>query len=284
MWATMRLKGALRYMPTKPRPEDRLIDLFLSAYDDNTWNSCSIDRLDHKHDGAVEVLATRASDGLTLAIEHTLIQPYGEYSRDFVWHEVFLPIEKDQALITCNRWTQVFIPAGALKPGSDWQLIARAVHEWLRNHALALPLGESSPIVPIEGTSNLRLLIKSEEIPNFEGSIRVGIDGSQLPPDSFENVVEKALATKVPKLAKTTADRRILLLERNESTLSQDQIADEIERRRNIFPELNQIQEIWFADTVLYERSDYVRFSVRSDGNPVKVLAFYKGRVRERHG
>jgi hypothetical protein len=273
-------------MPTKPRPEDRLIDIFLSAYEENSWSCCEIDRLDQKQDGAVEVLATRTSDGLTLAIEHTLIQPYGEYSRDFAWHSVFLPIEKDQSLITQNRAIKVFVSAGTLKPGGDWKLTAKTVHEWLRGHVLALPNGESSHIVPVAGSSgvNCRLLIKVEEIPNFEGPLRVGIDGSLLPLGSLAVVVEKALATKVPKLAKTKADRRILLLERREWTLSEGQITDEIDRRRNSFPELNQIQEIWFAETVFYESSDYVRFSVRKDGEPVRVLAFRNGRLRERHG
>jgi hypothetical protein len=87
----------------------------------------------------------------------------------------------------------------------------------------------------------------------------------------------------VPKLAKTIADRRILLLERREWTLSEDQIADEIERARSAFPQLNQIHEIWFAETVFYEKEDYVRFSVRRDGHQLKILAFYQGRLHERY-
>lgn len=270
-------------MPTKPRPEDRLIDLFLSAYDDNTWNSCEICRLDQKQDGAVEVLATRASDQLTLAIEHTLVQPYSDYSRDFVWHKVFLEIEEDQALIARNRWIRVYVSAGALKPGGNWKSIAGTVHEWLRNYASSLPIGESSRVVPIAGSSHCRVLTNVVDIPNFNGKLQVGIDGSQLPPNSLATVVDKALATKVPKLAKTIAGRRILILERRELTLSEDQIGDEIERRRSSFPQLDQIHEIWFAETVFYEKEDYVRFSVRKGGGSLKILAFHKGCLQQRY-
>jgi hypothetical protein len=114
--------------------------------------------------------------------------------------------------------------------------------------------------------------------------LRVGIDGSQLPPDSLASVVYKALRTKVSKLGGTIAKRRILLLERREWTLSEDWIDGEIELRRSSFPALNQIHEIWFANTVAYKRSKYVRLSERRDGHPVRVLAFRKGRLRERDG
>ena len=168
-------------MPTKPRREDRLIDLFLSAYDDNSWSSCKIDRLDQKQDGAVEVLATRASDGLTLAIEHTLIQPYADYSRDFAVHKVFLPIEQDQALVVRNRWIRVFVSAGTPKRGDDWGLIARAVHEWLRDNVPALPVGESSHSVQSAGSSACRLLIKVEEIPNLTDNSGLGSTAASFP-------------------------------------------------------------------------------------------------------
>jgi len=62
-------------MPTECRREHTLIELFLSAYEHNSWVHCRRDWLEMKEDGAVEVLATR-SDRKTLAIEHTLIQLY----------------------------------------------------------------------------------------------------------------------------------------------------------------------------------------------------------------
>ncbi len=52
-------------MPTKFRRENKLVELFLSAYEDHSWRDAKIDLLDEKVDGAVEALATRKSDGKT---------------------------------------------------------------------------------------------------------------------------------------------------------------------------------------------------------------------------
>ena len=71
-------------MPTTNRRENKLIELFLSAYENDTWKGCHVDWLDQQRkSAAVEALATRTSDGKTLAIEHTLIRPYGEFKTEF---------------------------------------------------------------------------------------------------------------------------------------------------------------------------------------------------------
>ena len=118
----------------------------------------------------------------------------------------------------------------------------------------------------------------------FDGDFRLGIDGSQLP-DSLRPVVKKALITKVGKLADTGADKRILLLERDEVTLREDLVAAEIEGMRHGIEKFDKVHEIWFVENVPYsENSDFVRFSVRDNGRATKVLAFYKGLLHRRYG
>jgi hypothetical protein len=66
------------------RAEDKLIDLFLTVYDDCSWAGQLSVKVSPERtvDGGVEMLATRASDGQKLAIEHTLIEPFvGEKDR-----------------------------------------------------------------------------------------------------------------------------------------------------------------------------------------------------------
>jgi hypothetical protein len=75
-------------------------------------------------------------------------------------------------------------------------------------------------------------------------------------------VVENALSAKLPKLVRAEADRRLLLLERDEFTLPEEAINNEIERRRSSFPELNKVHEIWFAETVFFESQGHVEFSL----------------------
>ena len=72
-------------MPTKSRREDTFIERFLSAYENGSWADAKICWLDKKIDGAVEALATRRSDGKTLAIEHTIIEPFVSDKEDFAF-------------------------------------------------------------------------------------------------------------------------------------------------------------------------------------------------------
>lgn len=266
-------------MPTRNRPENALISQFLSAYDNDTWQDCRKCYLDEKQDGAVELLATRLSDGTTLAIEHTLIQPYGEYKREFAWfHQVFSGIQNDQTLIVRNRGIDVFVASGTVKAGYDWTSMSSIVHDWLRESVLTLPVGWSNHIA---GKSQCRLLIHVLEEPDYDGDFKIGIDGSELPGGAFGSVVEKALKTKLPKLAGTEANKRILMLERDELRLSEDLIAKGIENMQHTIAALSTIDEIWFADTV--RKPSYVRFSMRKNGRAVKFLAFHNGRLHRRY-
>ena len=55
------------------------------------------------------------------------------------------------------------------------------------------------------------------------------------------DVMEKALRKKLPKLANTKADQRILLLERQHMNLLPEMMLQEIEDRRATFPELASV-------------------------------------------
>jgi len=69
-------------MPAKlVKYEQVLISLFVSAYENFTWAGSKIEPLDEQVDGAIEALVTRA-DGQTMAIEHTLIEPFVGDKRD----------------------------------------------------------------------------------------------------------------------------------------------------------------------------------------------------------
>ena len=62
-------------MTTKTRREDEIIWRFVSAYENGTW---PIERLifpDKVKAGGIDGLVTR-DDGTTLAIEHTIIEPF----------------------------------------------------------------------------------------------------------------------------------------------------------------------------------------------------------------
>jgi hypothetical protein len=97
------------------------------------------------------------------------------------------------------------------------------------------------------------------------------------------DAIDKALRGKLPKLAKTQADRRMLLLERDQAWVGVSSIYDEIERRRPQFGELDVVNEIWIADTASFEeKGRYVCFSCLEGGVRVESFAFYDGKLIQR--
>src|SRR4051794_38857380 len=122
-------------MPTKDRRENVMIERFLSGYENRAWTDAEIRWLDEEMDSAVEAVATRKSDGLTLAIEHTIIEPFVGEKADFAEFakSPFLHLEQETALILPHNWVQVFIPVGFLrgiKPMQQ-QALAESLRSWL---------------------------------------------------------------------------------------------------------------------------------------------------------
>jgi len=264
-------------MPTKPRREKRLIELFLSAYENDSWKGAHLEWLDEWQDGAVEVFATR-SDGKTLAIEHTIIEPFVGEKEDFAFFApMFLPIENDKSLLVPKLWIRVFVPVGTLhgqKP-SVRDAIVRAVHDWLKKNRLSLPNGSSEQQCTVGGITgkpnfNLTLTVKVVPLPGA-GSLHVR---RQQVDNNLGDVVEKALRKKLPKLVKTMADKRILLLERQHMLLLPESICDEVEKRKSIFAELADVHEIWVTETMFYEKEDYLRFELYENGALVQSFDF----------
>ncbi|WP_353069352.1 hypothetical protein RBB75_01940 [Tunturibacter empetritectus] len=86
-------------MRTKELREDTLIQRFCSAYENGSWAGEDIFCPDLTMPGGVDAFVTRSSDGRTLAIEHTLIEPFQRDKEDFVsFEEFFLEIENDKSL------------------------------------------------------------------------------------------------------------------------------------------------------------------------------------------
>ena len=242
-------------MPTSSRREDAIIELFVSAYEDCTWKNSRIDWLDRVTDGAVEALITR-TDGKTLAIEHTLIESFVGEREDLERFKRFLPIENDPALRQADRIVYIDVPRGALPKRTRWNAIVTCVQRWLQANLAQLGEGEGYHDCPIAGSGIVRPFTMKLHIKITNSK---GVDRGPLirrwGPTEVGASVEKALTAKLPKLANTPADVRILLLERNQMSLSEAQIWQEIRRRAAYFTLLSEIAEIWFAETVFYDVS-----------------------------
>ena len=277
-------------MPSKPRQEDIFIEAFLSAYEDLSWADSEKDWVDRRVDGAVEMLATRKSDGKTLAIEHTVIQPFVDDIKDFKFFErAFLKIESDKSLIVPDHWIQVFVPVHTLDPfpkASDRAVVVEAVHDWMRANRLNIRLGTDRYTFPVSGVSSaagfeITLTIKMQKLP---GHGRLHIRRQQVGND-FPEVVRMALSTKLPKLTKQRADKRVLILERRHMNLFPTQILDEIRRQAPSFPQLTAVNEIWILETIGYEPGGYFLFELYGDNKDCRAtLTFHNGVWTSRSG
>src|SRR5689334_3413293 len=101
-------------MPTISRREDAIVEAFLSRYEDGSWADAQLEWLDKTMDGAVEVRATRASDGKRVAIEHTIIEPFIGEKADFAIFRAagLAAIENDDSLVVPGLRIEVFVPVG----------------------------------------------------------------------------------------------------------------------------------------------------------------------------
>ncbi len=273
--------------------EDPFIKLFLSAYEDGSWADADLEKPDaiDRKNPAVDQLATRKSDGRTLAIEHTIIEPFVGDKGDFVSFEAaFLEIEKDKSLVVHGRWLQVFVPVGVLQQRSPAarEAMVQAVHGWIKANRLTLPEGRGKHTCPVTGTPgnpsfdialNVRVTPLKRGSSDEPGSLHVR---RQQVDNTLGQVIEKALKKKVPKLVNTQADKRILLLERQHMNLLPEAMLQEIENRRASFPDLARVDEIWIIETIGYGTAfsgTYLRFELYDKGDIVRSFDFTDGKL-----
>jgi hypothetical protein len=270
--------------------EDPFIKLFLSAYEKGSWADADVlkpDAIDRTNP-AVDQVAKRKSDGKTLAIEHTIIEPFFQEKEDFASFSKadFFSIEKDQSLIIPGLWIEVFVPVGTLKnrPSAARAAIVHSVHEWLKANRLTLPEGDSQQPCPIGASpakappDAITLTVRVTPLRRGEkaepGALHVR---RQQIDNDLPDVIEKALKKKLPKLVNTPADRCILLLERQHMNLLPKSMLEEVERRRATFLELAKVDEVWIVETIFYGTpfgGTYLRFELYENGHVVQSYDF----------
>lgn len=273
-------------MPVKSEPKERpLILMLLSACDTGAWQQALLDWVEEKADGAVEVIATRP-DGTQLALEHTLIQPFvGEKFDSEVFSRAFVRIEKNPALTLPERNLDVIIPVHAIPKGYDWDEVGKDLLDWLlENHPAAPQEGLSSHVVTVAATSKngplaLPITLRTMHLRGMAGSCLIARDKM---PGDLEAIVEKALRTKIPKLVATAADKRILLLERDQIALGDHEIYRQIVKLRGAFPDLARIDEIWIANTSILASEHWASFSLMDGRGLVELLMFEFAALKSR--
>ena len=125
----------------------------------------------------------------------------------------------------------------------------------------------------------LTITLRTMHLPGIGGSCLIARD--KLPGD-LGVVVEKALRTKIPKLAAKAAEKRILLLERDQIGLGDSEIYRQIVNLAPAFPDLAKINEIWIANTSILAPEQSAYFTLMDGRGLVELLTFKNGALKSR--
>jgi hypothetical protein len=243
------------------RRDQQLVSHFLTAFNQRCGTSFKVLRwpdVDNRQRPAVEAVASDAS-GETVAIEHTLVQPFnGERIDTDRFMKVFGKLEGCADLTKPGYNVDVIVRVGAIPKGIKWEIVAELVHEHIEKRISVLSDGSTEETIPglpfaLSITLGIWSHSSAEEdhvwVSRYEG------------PNSLKQVVRTALERKLPKLVAEKASRRILLLEQADVAHGHAAVRVAIDELSPEFPKLAQVDEIWLAITTCWEREDVLFFS-----------------------
>jgi len=230
--------------------EKQLVQWFLDAYNHAHKENFRISSWPEDEDRnrpAVEALAENGR--LSMAIEHTLVQPFqGERSDNAIFNRAIAPLESDPTLIRPNLDVTITTEVGAVPKGANLIQVAKEIRDWLTANIEAIPEGISRHRVPNLPFS-LEIVVEKvlDDTPGFPGSLFVM---RSRPQDTFNLVLQKALDSKLPKLVSTRADLKVLLLERSDVLGGHFRFSAAIEEFFNGKNARLRPDEIWLVNTV----------------------------------
>lgn len=271
-------------VPTvKIRAEDKLLELFLDVYGDRGWagSLSHVEYPERVKDGAVELIATQLATGLTLAIEHTVIEPFIGEKKDFHEHfqELARQLRDDDSLMKPGIALYVDAPVGVLPKGVPWQPIIDDVKAFLRTEAASFGPQKEIRDCPSPRHPNKTIPLQVRRQPlrrTTQGFVIVQRYGEIRAIES----VRKALQKKLPKLSATDVDCRILMLERDQGFVYPEDICRDVETLRPDFPLLSQVHELWICDTATFGAPrEWVEFVRHQDGVHAESFAFFQGKL-----
>ena len=237
-----------------------LVEGFLSAYNRHHGTSYRVVRWPDVANRQKEAVEAVASDdaGHTIAFEHTLIEPFeGERSDTDRFLRVFSRLEGSCELLKPGHDVNIVVKVGAIPTGVEWEETGELV---LRHLASRIPFLDegctSEPIPGIQFALELGLQVSAHE-PGERDHVYVS---RQLPHDSLESIVRRALERKLPKLANEPADRRVLLLEKGDIARGITDARAAIDKIADEFPLVKSVDEIWLAITHCWESEATVFF------------------------
>lgn len=232
----------------KNQRDKDVIDYWLRLYNRLTGASFKVEDWPDKDSSKKNIDAMcRDNGGRTLAIEHTLIEPFeGEKADAARFMKTLATLENHPSLLQPGYMVSVSQPVGSVPTGTNWGDIRKELLRQLPRILPTSPEGDSAVTIRAEKwVSDLRLK-KLRVKPDDSGKF---LTGRIYPGDPGPELIIRALTNKVPKLSAAKAEKKILLLEK-------DAVAGTIESQFEQIPddhEINKllvgIDEIWSVHT-----------------------------------
>jgi hypothetical protein len=148
----------------------------------------------------------------------------------------------------------------------------------MRANHTSIPFGESDQMIMIGGSVPLKVKFKNEQSGSSDGDCWLARCDK---PRGIDKIVEKAIKRKVPKLVRTQADKRILLLQREHISMGDTEILELIEKFAPDYPDIAKVDEIWFVNTSIMESEGWVYLS-RLHHGPTQIMRFHNGVLKHR--
>jgi hypothetical protein len=249
-------------MSKEMKRDQKLVSLFLDEYKNISGEGYQVKEWaddKERNKPAVEAIAVDQSTEKSLAIEHTLLQPFeGEKNDNVPFLMVVGELEKDDSLKLPKYSIDIFLQVGAIPKGVKWPEVNKTFGDWLRQNIANLQDGESKHVVR-HNDLEIQMTILKDTLPSSDkGTLTFG---RFVPPDSLPEVMRTAFKKKLPKLVDAAADKRILLFENDGLLLVNKTIYDLIGTLAAGFDELKKVDEIWMIGTMGWKAHNYLTYT-----------------------
>lgn len=188
----------------------------------------------------------------TLAIEHTLIEPFvGEKADAARFLRTLGELENHPSLLQPGHMFMVSQPVASVRTGIRWSDISNELLEQLPNILRELPDGNSR--IPLRA-SGCEILLNIQKLPCRQNDSGKFLTGRNYRGDPGPELVIRALRNKIPKLSWSNAEKKILVLEKDAVAGTIESQFEKIADNHEIRNLLLGIDEIWSANTAGLER------------------------------
>lgn len=242
--------------------DQKLVSAFLDEYRKISGSTFEVKEWvddNERNKPAVEAIAVDTARGTSLAIEHTLLQPYeGEKNDTRTFLTVIGELEKDASLALPRYEVSIFFRVGAIPKGIKWTDVNGTLGQWIRDNISTCPDGDSRRDLQYADL-NIEMLVTKMPLEQPETGLL--LFGRYDVPANVVDVVRTAFDRKLAKLVGTNADKHILLLEKDIPLHGNGTIHEIIQSLVPEFTDLKNVDEIWLLGTSWWESTGYLTFT-----------------------